>query len=112
MAYKFYTGWKHTYYYDWLSSGVTFEIISVDHKSKTVEVREKWYNDAYDENIDKVTTQKISDGRNTEYISMDLFTIWADDIEDDREYTPSATRGDYSPSHPWDAPGMSISDFI
>ena len=28
------------------------------------------------------------------------------------EYTPSATRGDYSPSNPWDAPGMSIRDFI
>ena len=28
------------------------------------------------------------------------------------DYTPSATRGDYSPSNPWDAPGMSIHDFI
>lgn len=28
------------------------------------------------------------------------------------DYTPSATRGDYSPSCPWNAPGMSISDFI
>lgn len=25
---------------------------------------------------------------------------------------PSATNGDYSPSNPWDAPGMSIRDFI
>ena len=25
---------------------------------------------------------------------------------------PSCTAGDYSPSHPWDAPGMSIRDFI
>ena len=32
--------------------------------------------------------------------------------EDDEDYTPSATAGDYSPSNPWDAPGMSISDFI
>lgn len=24
----------------------------------------------------------------------------------------SSTRGDYSPSNPWDAPGMSIKDFI
>ncbi len=31
---------------------------------------------------------------------------------DDEEYTPSAENGDYSPSNPWDAPGMSISDFI
>ena len=30
----------------------------------------------------------------------------------DDEYTPSSTRGDYSPSNPWDAPGMSIRDFI
>lgn len=27
-------------------------------------------------------------------------------------YTPSASRGDYSPSSPWNAPGMSIHDFI
>ena len=30
----------------------------------------------------------------------------------EKEYIRSATAGDYSPSHPWDAPGMSISDFI
>lgn len=27
-------------------------------------------------------------------------------------YIRSSTNGDYSPSNPWDAPGMSISDFI
>lgn len=32
-------------------------------------------------------------------------------FEDD-EYCPSATNGDYSPSSPWNAPGMSVSDFI
>lgn len=31
---------------------------------------------------------------------------------EEREYTPSATNGDYSPSCPWNAPGMSIRDFI
>lgn len=30
----------------------------------------------------------------------------------DRIYTPSATGGDYSPSSPWNAPGMSVRDFI
>jgi len=30
----------------------------------------------------------------------------------DEEYTPSSTYGDYSPSNPWGAPGMSIKDFI
>ena len=32
-------------------------------------------------------------------------------IECRRGYT-SATSGDYSPSNPWNAPGMSIKDFI
>ena len=32
-------------------------------------------------------------------------------IEEDR-YCPSSTAGDYSPSSPWNAPGMSIKDFI
>ena len=31
---------------------------------------------------------------------------------DEDEYVPSSTYGDYSPSNPWDAPGMSIKDFI
>ena len=31
---------------------------------------------------------------------------------EDDDYTPSSTNGDYSPGNPWDAPGMSISDFI
>lgn len=31
---------------------------------------------------------------------------------EDDEYVPSITNGDYSPSNPWDAPGMSIKDFI
>lgn len=30
----------------------------------------------------------------------------------DDDYTPSAENGDYSPSNPWDAPGMKLSDFI
>lgn len=28
------------------------------------------------------------------------------------DYCPSASAGDYSPSAPWNAPGMSIKDFI
>ena len=31
---------------------------------------------------------------------------------EDDEYVPSTENGDYSPSNPWDAPGMSIHDFI
>lgn len=36
-----------------------------------------------------------------------------DYIEDSwKEETTSVTNGDYGPGNPWDAPGMSISDFI
>ena len=31
---------------------------------------------------------------------------------EDEEYIPCSENGDYSPSNPWDAPGMSIRDFI
>ena len=31
---------------------------------------------------------------------------------DDEDYIPSSTYRDYGPSNPWDAPGMSIKDFI
>lgn len=32
--------------------------------------------------------------------------------EDNDEYVPSSENGDYSPSNPWDAPGMKMSDFV
>lgn len=31
---------------------------------------------------------------------------------DDEEHIPSSTYRDYGPSNPWDAPGMSVKDFI
>ena len=34
------------------------------------------------------------------------------ETETDEHDCPSATAGDYSPSNPWDAPGMSVKDFI
>lgn len=35
-----------------------------------------------------------------------------DELHGDYDYCPSSTAGDYSPSNPWNAPGMSIRDFI
>jgi hypothetical protein len=32
--------------------------------------------------------------------------------DNDCRYTPSSTYGDYGPGNPWDAPGMSVKDFI
>jgi hypothetical protein len=34
------------------------------------------------------------------------------DYDDEEEYIPSSSRRDYGPSNPWDAPGMSVKDFI
>ena len=38
--------------------------------------------------------------------------INGEEEECEEEYCPSSTNGDYSPSCPWNAPGMSIKDFI
>lgn len=35
-----------------------------------------------------------------------------EEVEYEEHYTPCATNRDYGPSNPWDAPGMSIHDFI
>jgi hypothetical protein len=40
------------------------------------------------------------------------FSFTEDDDKYHYHYTPSAENGDYSPSNPWDAPGMKMSDFI
>lgn len=51
------------------------------------------------------------------HIEQDGSVICLDteDLEDcyeEYEYVPSSSNGDYSPGNPWDAPGMSIKDFI
>lgn len=35
-----------------------------------------------------------------------------EECDDDDDYEPSSENGDYGPSNPWDAPGMSVHDFI
>ena len=45
---------------------------------------------------------------------IDYSDYWVEEDNDEHHYhyTPSAENGDYSPSNPWDAPGMSMKDFI
>ena len=43
---------------------------------------------------------------NLDYIDEVILGVGED------EYVSSAENGDYSPSNPWDAPGMKMSDFI
>ena len=48
-----------------------------------------------------------------EYFGLDMKQYRAATDEDaDHHTVPSSTGGDYSPANPWDAPGMSASDFI
>ena len=35
-----------------------------------------------------------------------------EELLDEKEYVPSSTYRDYGPSNPWDAPGMSVRDFV
>ena len=45
---------------------------------------------------------------------VDSTDYWVEEDNDEHHYhyTSSAENGDYSPSNPWDAPGMKMSDFI
>lgn len=48
-----------------------------------------------------------------EYFGLNMKHYRAATDEDaDDHIAPSSTGGDYGPSNPWDAPGMSASDFI
>jgi hypothetical protein len=47
-----------------------------------------------------------------EYRWFEVPEDFKDEEEDNVDHTPSAENGDYSPSNPWDAPGMKMSDFI
>ena len=72
-------------------------------KEEQIEEAEKYYTD---QQID----EWIEDLKNPESMSG----FWEDPeyMKPEEMYTPSSSAGDYSPSHPWDAPGMRISDFI
>ena len=48
-----------------------------------------------------------------EYFGLDMEQYRdATDEDVDNHPAPSSTDGDYSPTNPWDAPGMSVSDFM
>lgn len=55
--------------------------------------------------------KKITDGRTGYYEDPEDYEIGDMDEYYD-EYIPSSSAGDYSPSNPWDALGMSKRDFI
>lgn len=71
------------------------------------------------EEIDYILTNAEEDGEDKTYLYFEgrLYEApYLDNdeevIEEDEDYIRSSTNGDYGPSAPWGAPGMSISDFI
>ena len=79
-----------------------------------VSVAEEYYNPAIDKNIKLIHDASIEkDGIGLEFIRINDSVLDANECyEENDRYTRSSTAGDYGPSNPWDAPGMSISDFI
>ena len=47
-----------------------------------------------------------------EYLGLDMERYRDTDDDADNHIAPSSTGGDFCPANPWDAPGMSASDFI
>ena len=47
-----------------------------------------------------------------EHVTNDDRQCYEDEFDDEEEYIPSSTYRDYGPSNPWDAPGMSVKDFL
>lgn len=82
---------------DWFEKGYT-----------TKESLESWIEDLKAE-IAKTPEQKEQESQ--EMIEW-LCECDAKEAARDDEYFASATAGDYGPSNPWDAPGMSIRDFF
>lgn len=96
---------------------IKFTTINVDgleitREFKTIkELKNEYYSDNCDlpANDDEVVFAEF-DGERLHYPKT--FEDLMDELGVDEKYTPSSTNGDYSPSNPWDAPGMSVKDFI
>lgn len=121
----------------WDIDGHEFSVLS--RKGNTCKIRESWitedlgrptkHDDTYAIDTDNNGTEfaYMPNSPRLKFYSTNAFNYpyeksryspawdkyWDTDADDeDEDYTPSAYRGDYSPSSPWNAPGMSISDFI
>ena len=79
------------------------EELATKFKDGLIESDEEFTNEYFEEECDLSESEMEWLGLGTEDYEIG---------ECEEEYVPSATRGDYSPSNPWDAPGMCISDFI
>lgn len=75
-----------------------------ESKEKQITKAEKYYSD---EQLDEwIEILKHPETTKPYEEPEEIITVEKD------HYIPSSCNGDYSPSNPWDAPGMSIRDFI
>ena len=66
----------------------------------------------WEDNCVMCTISDIADDENARDIFYDVVYEMRGIYLPEEEYVPSAENGDYGPSNPWDAPGMSVRDFI
>ena len=116
--YEGYTDGRHWNGWEcpWFTREVTEQIMK-DLNNDGVSTEYNAETDSYIVQAKEWDQPDIFDGAdvNTEDGVQHLYPIgawcWIWD-EAQEEYVPSAENGDYGPSNPWDAPGMSIRDFI
>lgn len=108
----------------WDVDGHDIKVIAIN--GKEAKIREKWIAEDTLEVVIRTETYDVVVIGNEEYLqSKDYpeFRLCAnaafncpwdeEELEEDYDCEHmSSTNGDYSPSNPWDAPGMSIKDFI
>lgn len=104
---------KFVFLPDWAETAFKFEIIYVN--DGLASVRETVTDPVTGEIWYETHTCQIMTNSTSEYVTIkNYFCLRAEDAEEeaDRGRYSSSTNRDYGPSNPWDAPGMSINDFI
>ena len=79
-------------------------------KSKIILYADEFDYDTWAQYCDICGVHRSATAISIQFKKKDVMAAYEDEDED--EYIPSAENGDYSPSNPWGAPGMSINDFI
>jgi hypothetical protein len=124
---------------EWVIDGHVLTVTELRPNGECI-VEEKWIaedsgRECKDSSTYRIGTEQVNGCLDEQYIFDPAYKDWklyasgatnypwdkveeaenVDEYEDaqyDEDYIPSSTYGDYSPSNPWDAPGMRIHDFI
>lgn len=115
--YKTATKWVDQYNYDNLNRASSAILSAKLDYALAADLVAEYY-DTDPEEAYKLVYEEYGDSRLAKLVKDSIIDEHREKPElqsydiDEEPYTPSATRGDYSPSSPWNAPGMSVSDFI